>query len=53
MKRRDIEAVLTVENLGAWRDLPVHGRWLYVYVPGWNTATMRQLLVLMPAVPGA
>lgn len=46
-----IDAVLTVENLGAWRDLPAHGRWLYVYVPGWNTTTVRQLLTSIPAVP--
>lgn len=47
----DTEAVLTVENLGAWRDLPAHGRWLYVYVPGWNTTPVRQLLASLPAVP--
>lgn len=47
----DIDAVLTVENLGAWRDLPAHGRWLYVYVPGWNTTTVRQLLTAIPSVP--
>jgi len=40
-----------VENLGAWRDLPAHGRWLYVYVPGWNTTPVRQLLASLPAVP--
>jgi hypothetical protein len=46
-----IDAVLTVENLGAWRDLPAHGRWLYMYVPGWNTTTVRQLLTAIPSVP--
>lgn len=46
-----IDAVLTVENLGAWRDLPAHGRWLYVYVPGWNTTTVRQLLTAIPSTP--
>lgn len=46
-----IDAVLTVENLGAWQDLQAHGRWMYVHVPGWNTTTVRQLLAVMPAVP--
>lgn len=43
-----IDGVLLVENLGAWRDLPAHGRWMYVYVPGWNTMTVRQLLGAIP-----
>lgn len=47
----DVEAVLLVENLGAWRDMPRPGRWMLVYVPGWNTATVRQLLAALGDVP--
>lgn len=47
----DIEAVLLVENLGAWRDMPRPGRWMLVHVPGWNTTTVRQLLVTLGDVP--
>lgn len=34
-----IGAVLLVENLGAWRDLPALDGWLFAHVPGWDTAT--------------
>lgn len=47
----DVEAVLLVENLGAWRDMPRPGRWMLVHVPGWNTATVRQLLATLSDVP--
>ncbi|HMV70054.1 MAG TPA: DUF2220 family protein, partial [Myxococcota bacterium] len=47
----DVEAVLLVENLGAWRDMPRPGRWMLVHVPGWNTATVRQLLATLGDVP--
>lgn len=47
----DIEAVLLVENLGAWRDMPRPGRWMLVHVPGWNTTTVRQLLGMVGGVP--
>lgn len=47
----DVEAVLLVENLGAWRDMPRPGRWMLVYVPGWNTATVRQLIATLGEVP--
>jgi hypothetical protein len=47
----EIEAVLLVENLGAWRDMPRPGRWMLVHVPGWNTATVRQLLETLGEVP--
>jgi hypothetical protein len=47
----EIEAVLLVENLGAWRDMPRPGRWLLVHVPGWDTATVRQLLATLGEVP--
>ena len=46
-----LDGVLLVENLGAWRDLPSQERWMYVYVPGWNTTTVRQLLGAIPDVP--
>jgi hypothetical protein len=39
-----IRAVLLVENLGAWRDLPALDGWLFAHVPGWETATVSQLL---------
>jgi len=45
------DGVLLVENLGAWRDLPRHRRWLLAYVPGWNTTTVRQLLQVLPPTP--
>lgn len=47
----DVEAVLLVENLGAWRDMPRPDRWMLVHVPGWNTTTVRQLLVTLGDVP--
>lgn len=48
----EVEAVLLVENLGAWRDMPRPGRWLLVHVPGWNTTTVLPLLrALEEAVP--
>ena len=46
-----VDAVLLVENLGAWRDMPRPGRWMLVHVPGWNTATARQLLQALGDVP--
>ncbi len=46
-----IEAVLLVENLGAWRDMPRPGRWMLVHVPGWNTTTVRQLVAKLGDVP--
>jgi hypothetical protein len=46
-----IQAVLLVENLGAWRDMPRPDRWMLVYVPGWNTTTVRQLLAALGEVP--
>ncbi|WP_081759257.1 Wadjet anti-phage system protein JetD domain-containing protein [Thioalkalivibrio sp. HK1] len=39
-----IRAVLLIENLGAWRDLPPPPGWLLAYVPGWDTATVARLL---------
>ncbi len=46
-----IDGVVTVENLGAWRDLPVHGRWVYAYVPGWNTRMVPFLIGALPRGP--
>ncbi|HSJ97157.1 MAG TPA: Wadjet anti-phage system protein JetD domain-containing protein [Myxococcota bacterium] len=44
-------AVLLVENLGAWRDLPALAGWLFAHVPGWDTATAARLLELTRHVP--
>ena len=39
-----LRAVLLVENLGAWRDLPAPDGWLLAHVAGWDTATTVQFL---------
>ncbi|MBF2758892.1 MAG: DUF2399 domain-containing protein [Ectothiorhodospiraceae bacterium AqS1] len=39
-----VRAVLLIENLGSWRDLPPPPNWLLAYVPGWDTATVARLL---------
>lgn len=39
-----LQAVLLVENLGAWRDMPRPEGWVLAHVPGWNTTTVGQLL---------
>lgn len=44
-----LRAVVTVENLGAWRDMPRPPGFMLVHVPGWNTATARRLLSLVKA----
>jgi hypothetical protein len=46
-----IRAVLLVENLGAWRDLPDLDGWLLVHVPGWDTPTVGLLLDRLRSVP--
>ena len=46
-----IRAVLLVENLAAWRDLPAPPGWLLAHVPGWDTATTRLLLECLSAIP--
>jgi len=43
-----IRAVLLVENLGAWRDLPELPGWLLAHVPGWDTTTAIRLIERMP-----
>ncbi len=47
----ELRAVLLVENLGAWRDLPLLQGWLFAHVPGWDTATVVQLLERTSRVP--
>lgn len=48
----EVRAVLLVENLGAWRDLPDIGGWLLAHVPGWDTSTVLRFLdCLAPHVP--
>jgi hypothetical protein len=46
-----IRAVLLVENLGAWRDLPGLEGWLFAHVAGWDTATVVLLLERIGRVP--
>ncbi len=46
-----IRAVLLVENLGAWRDLPDLDGWLLVHVPGWDTPTVALLLDRLRGIP--
>lgn len=46
-----IRAVLLVENLGAWRDLPMQPGWLLAHVPGWDTVTVGHLLDCLSGVP--
>ncbi len=47
----NLRAVLLVENLGAWRDLPAPAGWLLAHVPGWDTATVAHLLGQVAGVP--
>lgn len=46
-----IQAVATVENLGAWRDMPRPRGWMLIHVPGWNTSTARLFLRTLTNVP--
>jgi hypothetical protein len=46
-----VKAVLLVENLGPFQDLVPPDGWLVVYVPGWDTATVRMLLDQLPDSP--
>lgn len=46
-----IRAVLLVENLGAWRDLPANPGWLLAHVPGWDTATVGHFLDRLDGIP--
>ena len=45
-----IRAVLLVENLGAWRDLPRPKGWLFAHLPGWDTSTIGYLFNCLPQV---
>jgi len=45
------QATLLVENLGVFRDLAVLDGWIFAHVPGWDTATTRQLLERLAHVP--
>lgn len=46
-----IRAVLLVENLGAFCDLPSMEGWLVAYVAGWDTATVQRLIRHLDHVP--
>jgi hypothetical protein len=46
-----IRAVLLVENLGAFCDLPALDGWLVVHVAGWDTATVARLVSRLSHVP--
>jgi hypothetical protein len=46
-----LRAVLLVENLGAFCDLPAIDGWLFVHVAGWDTATVSRLLERLAHVP--
>ncbi len=47
------DAVLLVENLGAYLDTPAPPGWLLAHVPGWDTQTVRLLLKDLQHVPVA
>ncbi|MDW7710789.1 MAG: hypothetical protein SCH98_09960 [Deferrisomatales bacterium] len=44
-------ALLLVENVGFYIDVPAPPRWMVAHVPGWNTATTRLLFDALPTVP--
>lgn len=46
-----IRAVLLVENLAAWRDMPHPPGWLLAHVPGWDTTDTDYLFRALPQVP--
>ncbi len=47
------QAILLVENLGAYLDTPAPPGWLLAHVPGWDTHTVRLLLQQLPDAPVA
>jgi hypothetical protein len=46
-----VRAVLLIENLGPFCDLPSVEGWLFAHVPGWDTATVTRLLTHLAQVP--
>lgn len=46
-----LRAVLLIENLGAFCDLPASDGWLFAHVAGWDTATVGRLLERLAHVP--
>lgn len=46
-----VRAVLLVENLGAWRDVPRLPGWLVAHVPGWDTRPGMHLLQVLADTP--
>jgi hypothetical protein len=46
-----LRAVLLIENLGAFCDLPASDGWLFAHVAGWDTATVGRLLDRLAHVP--
>ncbi len=47
------QALLLVENLGAFLDIPAPPGWLLAHAPGWDTRTVRLLLRQLRDVPVA
>lgn len=47
------QALLLVENLGAYLDIPVFPGWLLAHVPGWDTRMVKLLLQQLRDVPVA
>lgn len=48
---RPPRALLLVENLGAYLDVPAPPGWMLAHVPGWDTRTVRLLLQQVPDLP--
>lgn len=44
-------ALLLVENVGFYIDIPAPPGWMVAHVPGWNTAATRLLFDALPTVP--
>ncbi|HZU37442.1 MAG TPA: Wadjet anti-phage system protein JetD domain-containing protein [Gemmataceae bacterium] len=47
------QAILLLENVGAYLDTPAPAGWLLAHVPGWDTPTVRLLLRQLRDVPVA
>lgn len=45
------QALLLVENLGAYLDIPAPAGWLLAHVPGWDTRTVKLLLRQLRDIP--